>query len=80
MGPKQTAQIAEPPQWRKSSLKFVMIRDTEEEKLGDGKSKSFQKLIRSHDGGVTKLYKARITCNNFKVDTTKTHSTTKISN
>ena len=32
MGPKQTAQISEPPQWGKSSLKFVMIRDAEEEK------------------------------------------------
>ena len=33
-GPRQTAQIAEPPLGGKASLKFVMIRCAEEEKLG----------------------------------------------
>ena len=30
MGPRQTAQIAEPPQGGKSSMKYVMIHGTEE--------------------------------------------------
>ena len=54
--PSQTAQIAEPPQGEKSLLKFVMIRGTDEAKLGYGKEASFKKLIRYHEGGVTKQF------------------------
>ena len=35
--PRQTAQIADPPQGGKAPLKFVMLRCVEEEKLGDRK-------------------------------------------
>ena len=34
-GPRQTAQIAEPPLGSKASLKFVMIRCAGEEKIAD---------------------------------------------
>ena len=42
MGPGQTAQISDHPQKEESSLKFVMLHGTEEEKLGDGKESLLQ--------------------------------------
>ena len=45
--------------------------------MGNGKSSSFQKLITSQEGGVTKLFKTPITFNNDKVETTKRPRKTK---
>ena len=60
--PWLTAQIAEPHQWGKASLKFVVLRCVEEAKLGDRKESSSILLIRSHEGGVTKPFENQITC------------------
>ena len=55
-----------------ASLNYVMICDTEEEKMGDGNVVSFQKLVRSNKVGVTKPFKTPITCNDDRVHTKKT--------
>ena len=58
--PRKTAQISEPPQRGEASLYFVIIRDSKESKLGDGKAESFQELISPQNGRVelkkTQLY------------------------
>ena len=77
--PWLTAQIAEPHQWCKASLKFVVLRCVEEAKLGDGKESSSILLIRSHEGGVTKLFENQITCDDEREKKTIT-SPTKTSN
>ena len=46
--PRQTAQITDPIQGGKASLKFVMLCCAEEVKLVDKKEPSYRKLIRSH--------------------------------
>ena len=48
MVPRWTAQIYKPNQGGKASLNFAMNCSAEEEKLGDGKTASFKKLIRCH--------------------------------
>ena len=74
-------QNDEPPQGGKASLKSVMLHVIEEaRKIGIWSASSFQKLINPHEGGVTKLFKTAITCNNDRVDTTKTTSPTNPSN
>ena len=57
MGPGQTYQIAQPPQWGKYSLKSVMLCGADEQKLGYRKITLFKKLIRSQEGRFTKLLK-----------------------
>ena len=70
-GQSQTAKIDEPNQGGKYSLKFVMICCAEEVKLGDRKESSSRRLIRSHEGGVTKPFKNTITCHNERMDAKK---------
>ena len=41
-------------------------------KLGDVKESPFRKLIRSYEGGVKKPFEIPTTCNNYRMDTTKT--------
>ena len=72
MGTRHTAQIYEHPQGGKYSLKFVLLREGQETTLGYGKAASFQKLISSNEVVITKLFNKPITCNNDRVDTTKT--------
>ena len=76
MGLRQTTKISETHQGEKASTKSVMLHGAEDRKLGDGKSESFKKLTRSHEGGVNKLFKTPITYNNGRVDTTKTTNPT----
>ena len=68
--PRHTTQIDEPPQWGKTSLKFVMHRCSDEAKFGDVKELLFIILINSHKGGFNKPFKNKITCNDYRVDTT----------
>ena len=55
-GLSQTNQISKPPQGGGYFLKSVMLHGADEVKLGDVKEVSYQKLIRSHKGGVTKVF------------------------
>ena len=61
MSSRQTAQIDEPSQRGKASLNSLMIHGAEETELVDQKAESFQKLTRSHNGGVAKLFKTSTT-------------------
>ena len=45
--------------------------------MGGRKEALFQKVIRSHEGGDTKLFKNPITCNNYRANTTKMPRPTK---
>ena len=81
MGTRNTDKNAEPPHGEKASLKSVMLHVIEEErKSRRWNASSFQKLIRYHEGGITKLFKTTITCNNDRVDTTKATRPTNPSN
>ena len=55
-GLSQTNQISNPSQGGKYLLKSVMLHGADEVKLGDVKEVSYQKLISSHKGGVTKVF------------------------
>ena len=80
MGPSQTAQISEHPRGGKYSLKCVVIRCAEEAKLGYKNKFSSRKLIRSHDGRVTKIFKNQIICDDERVKKTKIPWSTNPSN
>ena len=58
-GPNQTAQIAKPLQGVKYPLKSSMLGGAEEEILVDGREESFQKLVRSREVEVAKLFETR---------------------
>ena len=53
----KTSQISETTQGGNASLKFVILHCEEEGKLGDRNESSFRKLIKSHELGVTQLFK-----------------------
>ena len=72
-GPRQTAQIAEPPQGGNASLKFVVLCCAEYAKLLNRNEPSSRKLIRSHVVGVTKIYENKITCNDERVKKNKNY-------
>ena len=78
--PRHTDQITEPPQGGGYSLNFVVVCCAEEEKLGDKRESLSRKLIRSHEGKVTRTFKNKITFNDERVETTKTPRPTKPSN
>ena len=59
--PSNIAQISQPPQRVKASLRFVILHCAEEEKLVYKRESSSIKLIRSHKGGVTKPFENPIT-------------------
>ena len=72
----QTDQISKTPHGVKDFLYSVVLRGAEEVRLGDLKEVSYRKLIRSRKGRFTKVFKKSTTCNNGRVDRTKTPSHT----
>ena len=56
----QTAQISEPPQGCKTSLKYMILRGAEGEKFGDETEASFRKLIRSQEEGFPNRLKTQL--------------------
>ena len=69
MGPRQTA---EPPHRGKASLEFMISLCVKEAELIDKREPSSRILIRSHEGGFNKPFENKITCNDERMDTTKT--------
>ena len=57
-----------------------MLCCAEEAKLGGKRESSYRKLIRSHEGGFNKPFKNKITCDDERVETTKSTRPTKLSN
>ena len=51
--------MAKPLQGVKSSLNSAMLGGAEEARLGDGKEGSIQKLVRSHEVEVEKLFETQ---------------------